>query len=347
MNYLFFDVECISCKGGKGKLFSFGYVLTNDNFEIIEKEDILMNPKLPRSEYDWYVVKHMMSYTLNEIENAPCFTEHYYRIKDLLQNPNNIVLGFDVYNDLMYVNDECERFNLPKIERKACDVQDLYKQYSGEHRQKGLSKLVELFEIDKSPYIEHNSCDDAEMTMLVAKAICEKLNLAIDDIINICDSSFVEAKERRQKTEEEKKQIAFNIKLKKIAVNYPNRDKWPSICFSDSIKEVNAEGRLRLIKAIFDKQYNYTSKVSECSIFVIGNEYGERDLSCDHNIENNNKDIKKISIEELSELLAENVDEHGEIEEKVDFDSPFMIALLKSLEKKGITYEDYIKNLNK
>ena len=345
MNYLFFDVECISCKGGKGKLFSFGYVLTNDNFEIIEKEDILMNPKLPRSEYDRYVVKYMMSYTLNEIENAPCFTDQYLKIKDMLLNPNNIIFGFDVYYDLMYVNDECERFKLQKIERKACDVQDLYKQYSGEHKQKGLSKLVEFFEIDKSPYIEHNSRDDAEMTMLVAKAICEKLSFSIGDIISICDSSFVDAKARSQETEAARRQKKFNRKLKQLANNYPDRNKWTAICFSDSIKEKSMQGRLRLIKAIFDKQYNYTSKVSECSIFVIGNEYGERDLSCDHNIENKNKDIRKISIKELSELLDENIDENGEIEEKVDFDSPFMIALLKSLEKQGLTYDEYKKSL--
>ena len=113
---------------------------------------------------------------------------------------------------------------------------------------------------------------------------------------------------------------------------------------SDSIKETSIEGRLRLIEAIFNAGYNYGNKVSVCSYFVMGNEYSERDLSCDHNIEDNKKDIKKITISELSKLINEEVSETGEIEEKVDFDSPFMIALLESLKKKGITYEEYQKS---
>ena len=172
MNYLFFDVECITCKGGTGKLFSFGYVLTDERFNIIEKDDLLINPNIPRSDYDWFVVRHMMSYTIKEMESSPDFSYYYEKIKSLLLCPNNVVLGLDVYNDLMYVNDDCKRYNLPKIELKACDVQDLFKQYSGEKHQKGLKKLVDFFEIDNSSLVEHNSRDDSIMTMLVTKAIC-------------------------------------------------------------------------------------------------------------------------------------------------------------------------------
>ena len=50
------------------------------------------------------------------------------------------------------------------------------------------------------------------------------------------------------------------------------------------------------------------------------------------------------TIEFISKLINEEVSETGEIEEKVDFDSPFMIALLESLKKKGITYEEYQKS---
>ena len=84
--------------------------------------------------------------------------------------------------------------------------------------------------------------------------------------------------------------------------------------------------------------------LGEDEYFVMGDKYGERDLSCDHNIEDNKKDIKKITISELSKLIKEEVSQTGEIEEKVDFESPFMVALLESLKKRGITYEEYKKS---
>lgn len=45
MNYLFFDIECANCFEGKAKICEFGYVLINEQFEIIKKELFLINPK--------------------------------------------------------------------------------------------------------------------------------------------------------------------------------------------------------------------------------------------------------------------------------------------------------------
>ena len=41
MKYLFFDIEC--CDGNH--ICSFGYVIVNNNFEILEKKDLVMNPE--------------------------------------------------------------------------------------------------------------------------------------------------------------------------------------------------------------------------------------------------------------------------------------------------------------
>ena len=39
MKYVFFDIECANCYQGKGKICSFGYVITNENFDVEEKYD--------------------------------------------------------------------------------------------------------------------------------------------------------------------------------------------------------------------------------------------------------------------------------------------------------------------
>ena len=51
-SYLFFDIECANCFGGVGKMCSFGYVLTDEDFNVIDSQDVAMNPE---AEFDWYL----------------------------------------------------------------------------------------------------------------------------------------------------------------------------------------------------------------------------------------------------------------------------------------------------
>ena len=45
MKYLFFDIETITAKTINNRIVSFGYVLTDENFNEIFKEDIFINPQ--------------------------------------------------------------------------------------------------------------------------------------------------------------------------------------------------------------------------------------------------------------------------------------------------------------
>ena len=40
MKYLFFDIECASVFKNTAKICAFGYCLTDEQFHILEKEDI-------------------------------------------------------------------------------------------------------------------------------------------------------------------------------------------------------------------------------------------------------------------------------------------------------------------
>lgn len=50
--FLFFDIECANCFNGIGKMCSLGYVIINENFEILDEDDVVMNPE---TEFDWYL----------------------------------------------------------------------------------------------------------------------------------------------------------------------------------------------------------------------------------------------------------------------------------------------------
>ena len=45
MKYLFFDIECSVVSKNAAKICAFGYCLTDEQFNILEKEDILINPQ--------------------------------------------------------------------------------------------------------------------------------------------------------------------------------------------------------------------------------------------------------------------------------------------------------------
>ena len=42
MKYLSFDIECAD--GGKATICSFGYVIADEQFRVLKKEDIVLNP---------------------------------------------------------------------------------------------------------------------------------------------------------------------------------------------------------------------------------------------------------------------------------------------------------------
>ena len=50
--FVFFDCECANTFDGVGKICSLGYVIADDELNIIESEDVVMNPEC---EFDWYL----------------------------------------------------------------------------------------------------------------------------------------------------------------------------------------------------------------------------------------------------------------------------------------------------
>ena len=188
MNFVFYDVECANCFEGKGKLCSFGYVITDEDFNVIKKEDILIDPNC---EFQSFVLKHVIKYKEDDFMDKPRFNMVYKTIKDLLTNPSNISFGFDVSNDLKYINDDCLRYKLPLIKTTSYDIQAFYEMYVGNKEKKSLGGLASLFSIDLSSLSEHNSCDDAMMTMLIMKEIASKLNINGIDLIYLCEKNFV------------------------------------------------------------------------------------------------------------------------------------------------------------
>lgn len=74
MKYLFLDVECANCENGRGKIYSIGYIIADDDLNIVENEkDLIINPDIEA--WDLYVVKNILAYPKKDVEEQPKFNE--------------------------------------------------------------------------------------------------------------------------------------------------------------------------------------------------------------------------------------------------------------------------------
>lgn len=180
MNYLFFDIEC--CNGKD--ICSFGYVLTDEEFNIIKKEDIVINPNKNFNLTDKKGnARITLAYSEDCFFKAQDFTYHYEYLKSILEDEKVIIVGHGVNNDINFLQIACLRYKLPFISFKVYNTQNLSKKIDIINNIKALNKIIKILEINVDGLFEHKSCDDAEMTMLVVKEICKRKECNVKDLI--------------------------------------------------------------------------------------------------------------------------------------------------------------------
>lgn len=182
MKYLFFDIECANCYNNCAKIFSLGYVITDEKFNILhEKEDVLINP---RDRFDWYVAKKMMAYPREIFKDQPPFPDFYDRFKEMFEDPETVVIGYAVTNDVHFLHDDCKRYGLAPLTYKFFDVQQLYARQPVNNTAKNLEDSV-LAWCGEEPENLHRSDEDAYNTMRIIKAIAAFHNTDLPGIIEM------------------------------------------------------------------------------------------------------------------------------------------------------------------
>ncbi len=203
MEYLFFDIECANCFGGVGKMCSFGYILVDSSFNIIESDDIVMNPD---SEFDWYLYKNKndikLAYSQEYFRSKPNFTSHYERIKSLLTRPNLKIFGFSALNDVGFVVTACERYNVPVFDFSAYDLEKVIK--SQDEIFGSLEERCRVLGVDNSDLQAHKSSDDAVMTMRLLQAYCNKKSISVEAVMEAAKNVLYSTKTFMKKREERK-----------------------------------------------------------------------------------------------------------------------------------------------
>lgn len=179
MNNLFFDIECAQCEKHCAAICEFGYVLTDDAFNILDRGHFMINPD---HEYDEYALNHILHYTREEYDACPKFPEFYGRIAELISAEGQRIIGHTTGADFFYLECECERYGLPSLKTEYFDITEPYKFL---HRETQATKLeTMLVKLGVAlPGEMHNAEVDALATMLVCRTLCYRYRKRPADLL--------------------------------------------------------------------------------------------------------------------------------------------------------------------
>ena len=295
MKYLFFDIECSVVSKSAAKICAFGYCLTDEQFHILEKEDILINPQGGFHLTDRKGTQGLvLPYEYASFKKYPTFLEKAEKIYSLLQDTDTLVCGHATMNDVKYLNFESKRFRLPSFEFSFTDTQFIYMNVVGEFsRQFGLGAIAKELGVE---FIAHRAVDDAYATMKIAEAMCKSEGLSLSALIEkygvrlgkienyqieqTTSTAFIAYKQEqeRKKEERERKKAEFHIfaDREKRRRSKEGKLKGKQICFSHPL-EIEVSLAKKLLKQAFAQGAFLTYRAEECDLYVcFENESGAR-----------------------------------------------------------------------
>lgn len=192
MNYLFFDLEYASCKDGDKKICEFGYVVTDEQFAILEEDNLIINPNISRADWDYRALRDILTRTRDEYERCFKFNHFYDRIAELI-NTADYVFGHTIDGDAVAVNQNCARYNLDYINYEFYDVKEIYKNFSNGEKSVGVSGILEEMGLSGLAN-SHDAMADAYNTMLILKGILDRTGKSLLELLD-------ENKNAKDKTE--------------------------------------------------------------------------------------------------------------------------------------------------
>lgn len=297
MRYLFFDIECAD----GFHICSLGYVLVDETFAVLDKQDLLMNPKCAfrlRRGGKTYI---QLAYEESEFRRHPHFGRQYERIKALLTAPDTVLLGHSISSDLNFLETAYDAFGVPHLSLAVYDTQSMYAKADEAHQTRSLEGIVADLGIDVTHLTEHKSCDDAEMSMLVAKELCRRADAGIEELLRRNADCVVRSTE-----------IVVAKALKKLKQAYQPDRRAPAVCFSDDLPCLSPERRIRFLRALLYHGYTITSTVSKSRFFVtMPHCHGARDATYAAKTAEGKK-IRALTPMELGDMLHIQADENAE-----------------------------------
>ena len=284
MNFVFFDIECAGVHKTYAKICAFGYVVCDADFNILQKEDILINPRGKFELTDRKGEKGIvLPYDYSQFSKCPQFREVYPEIKALLEDKNNIVMGHAVLNDVKYLNLETRRFGLPSFNFSFYDSQLLFMASGNDFsRQFGLEYIADALGVEFTP---HRAADDAYATMRITEALCKKHGCGFEELKKLfgCTAGRIAdgtvnppqcagfKKYKKEKSEAKRirseSRVKFYNNLSRKRRRKQGRLAGKRFNFSRKIED-DTEISIPFVDLIYDLGGSYRQRVDECTHYV-------------------------------------------------------------------------------
>lgn len=346
MKYLFFDCEFASCKGGSEKICEFGYVMVDENFNVLYKGNIIINPNIKNADWDWYALKKILTRKKEQYENMLLFPAYHKKIVALIQNADYI-LGHTIEADVHALNCELQRYNLPVLNFDFYDIKVMYKAYNDTKKAVSVENILSELGI-KGDENKHDAEADAFNTMLELKTILKKLEFKLEEMIEACPGakdrtenflidSRVKAEQARAERQKAMLEGDYSDGSNDMLSMRRRCNKKTFVQFLDNV-QVTSEGSgkckdkkisisinyeckhfkemMNLVQIIKNEGGEYILKGSEADIFVTYESFHEDGMPWTCNREkyvdialSEGKQIKKVTFDEFLAMLGMTNDE--------------------------------------
>lgn len=336
MNYLFFDLEESGVFRGRTHICEFGYVMTNEKYEVLKQGNFIINPKINRYEWDRFAVEKILTRDIVDYECAYDFNHYYSRIMELLKEADEI-FGHSTDGDVDALNQEFIRYGHEAFNFHFHDIANLYLEINEKpsSQRTSLEKMKEQLMIKEGPVQLHDAECDAFNTMLCMKQMESNLNKTMDEIIQTYPSfndetndfiikSVTERSIEQAIKDEERLTIddgtnslehsnvhnkaLFKIYLDNTKPSEDGKLKGKKIIFAFSYECFHFRQMLNLARIIADNGGILTRDVSTANVFVKDVVKNEDNKEPDTRLSialSINKKEEKISFIEFNDLLTD------------------------------------------
>ena len=312
MYYLAFDIEAANGYM-PSSICSIGVVVADEKFNIIRSQNIWVNPK---TKYNLNGTRQNVGIDLHLdkklLDASPDFSQVYQQVKSLLTDKDFVVLGHAVDADVRMLNSACERYNLPSIDFDFICSQLLYKLYKGEKEVKALSKIADELGVQ---FVQHNSEQDALMSMLTLKYLVADSGLTVDELMQKShvrkgtNQNFQLSRPVSLDGQLSKRTyLHFAIeKIKSYGEQLPQKTtklKGKVFCLARSIELSSDEVLLPIVEYIYTDGGRYASKLIKANYYVLPIDATQQDILRQKRVAELASEnlIKSVTIDELYRL---------------------------------------------
>lgn len=184
MKYLFYDCEFATSKGGEEKICEFGYVMVDENFAIMYKGNLIINPNIKDNEWDYRVLRKILKRSKHVYENQLSFPAYYKKIEFLINNAD-VILGHSLSGDAHALNCECKRYNLPSLDYEFYDIKEFFKSFVDTRKDVSVENILTSLDVEGDKN-SHDAESDAYNTMLELKTMLARLEMKLEDLVGLC-----------------------------------------------------------------------------------------------------------------------------------------------------------------